>query len=198
MLSRNASIASMSRHRVLWALLAATAAICSAYGNSPEPDRTAIGEAVQTCTAQGAFGYRFGEQDARPRESGVAPFEIEGLSAERDGLFEIAAAAWFGKAPVPEDDRTALAAWVYHALEAQITARRPFARRAGRKDGVTYFSDADLAKGFALDLSHDGLRVRLACSDLARKQRAWKPVRGVGPESGQKLEDVDAAKTQTP
>jgi hypothetical protein len=174
-------------------LLAAVASVCGAQGNSPEPDRAAIAEAVQTCTAEGAFGYRFGEKDARPHDSAVAPFEIEGLAAQRDGLFEIAAAAWFGKAPMSEEDRYALSAWVYHALETQINARRHFAKRALHKDGVTYFSDADPSKGFALDLSHDGLRVRLACTDNALKKRAWKPVRGVGPESGQKLEDVESA-----
>ena len=183
----------MKRLCALIAFLVLAAPVCTAYANSPEPDRTAIAESTQTCTAEGAFGYRFGEKDARPRDSAIAPFEIEGLGAQRDGLFEIAAAAWFGKAPMSEEDRNALSAWVYHALETQITARRHFVKRATRKDGVTYFSDADPARGFALDLSHDGLRVRLACTDLALKKRAWKPVPGVGPESGQKVEDVDSA-----
>jgi len=182
-----------SKHIAIVIFLAGT--VCTAYGNSPEPDRTAIAAATQTCTAEGAFGYRFGEKDARPHDTAIAPFEIEGLATQRDGLFEIAAAAWFGKAPMSQEDRYALAAWVYHALETQITARRPFAKRTSRKDGVTYFSDTDPARGYTLDLSHDGLRVRLACTDSALKKRAWKTVKGVGPESGQKVEDVEAGQT---
>ncbi len=185
----------MSSRKYIASWAAAAAIVCAAYGNPSEPDRAAIAQAVQTCTQEGAFGYRFGEKDARPRDSGIAPFAIEGLGTQREGLFEIAAAAWFGTAAVPDEERSALAAWVYHALDAQIAARRRFAKRATRKDGVTYFSDADPARGFALGLSHEGQRVRLACTDLARQQRAWKPVKGVGPESGQTLEDVEGVQT---
>lgn len=158
--------------------------------NSPEPDRGALEAAAHTCTAQGAFGYRFGEHDTRPRDTGITPFEIETLGRQSDGLFEIAAVAWFGKAPMSGEDRMALASWVYHLIDTKIAASHHFAKRAAKKDGALYFSDSDPEQGYALDLSHDGVRVRLACIDLERRKNAWKQVKGVGPESNQKIDEI--------
>jgi hypothetical protein len=151
----------------------------TASASSPEPDRAAIAAVAETCNSEGAFGYHFGEKNAQPRDTGISPFEIEGLNTQRDGLFEVSAAAWFGKAPMSDEDRRALTTWVYHAIETQVTARRHFAIRAQHKDGVTYYSDPDIKKGFALDLSRDPLRVRIVCSDQSLKRKAWKQVKGV-------------------
>jgi len=139
----------------------------AANANSPEPSAQTFAAVVQTCTANGAFGYRFGERGATPRQTGQPPFVIETLSENRDGLFEIIAAASFAKAPMSGEDRIALANWVFQKLDSGIAARK-FVRRQERRDGVSYIADA-----FVLDLSHDGTTVQVACTDIARKKRAW-------------------------
>ena len=154
----------MARWCFAIAFLALTAA---ASANSPEPSPQTFAAVIQTCTAGGAFGYRFGEQGVRARETGLPPFVIETLSDGRDGLYEITAAASFAKAPMSGEDRIALANWVFGKLDRGIAARN-FVRRQPRRDGVAYIADA-----FVLDLSHDGTTVRVACTDIARKKRAW-------------------------
>lgn len=168
--------------RRAWALLLPLALGFPAWADSPEPDRSDIAAAAETCTADGAFGYHFRDKAAVPHDIAMAPFAIEKLGRQREGLFEITAVAWFGKAPMSGEDRNALAIWVYHALDTQIVAQHRFAKRALHKDGVTYFSTPDPKRGFALDLSHEATRVRLVCTDLALKKKAWKEGAGPGGE----------------
>jgi len=171
--------------RHAFALLFLLALGFPALANSPEPDREDIQAAAQTCSEDGAFGYHFRDKAAAPRDTAIAPFAIEKLGQQREGLFEITAVAWFGKAPMSGEDRNALAIWVYHAIDAQIVAQHRFAKRAQHKDGVTYFSTPDPKRGFALDLSHEGTRVRLICTDLGLKKKAWKPVKDTSADGEQ-------------
>jgi hypothetical protein len=160
-----------------WIIVVTLLAIGAASAESPEPSREAVAAAARSCTADGAFGHRFGEKtSARGTDTGIAPFRIESLSRRGDGLFEIVAVAWFGKAPMSGEDRIALANWVFGALDAEA-AKRGFARRDERRDGVTYHSSADVATGYTLDLSHDGVNVRIDCTDVALKRRAWSQMR---------------------
>ncbi len=153
----------------LLAVAAATSPI--AWANSPEPSPETIAAITNTCTADGAFGYRFGERKAIAHDTGLAPFAIETLSASRDGLFEIVAAASFAKAPMSGEDRVALAGWVFGKLDAGA-AMRKFSRREPRRDGVRY-----IASAFVFNLSRDGTTVHVTCTDIARKTRAREEMR---------------------
>jgi hypothetical protein len=151
------------------AILALTA---SAYANSPEPSPATFAAVIQTCTADGAFGYRFGEHGVSAHATGLPPFVIATLSQNREGLFEIIAAASFAKAPMSGEDRIALTNWVFEKLDSGVAARK-FVHRQKRRDGIAY-----IASAFVLDLSHDGTTVRIACTDIARKKPAWSERRG--------------------
>lgn len=159
----------MRRIFIALSLLAITAA---AQANSPEPSRQTLAALANTCTADGAFGYRFGDHRASVRDTGLPPFVIATLSDGQGGLYEIVAAASFAKAPMSGEDRIALAKWVFGQLDSGIAARK-FARRQDRRDGVAYIADA-----FVLDLSRDGTTIRISCTDIARKQQAWRERRG--------------------
>ena len=148
-------------------MLAILALTVAAYANSPEPSRETFAAVVKTCTADGGFGYRFGDQHAVPRDTSLPPFAIETLSQGREGLFEIVARASFAKAPMSGEDRIALARWVFATLDTDIAAARQFARREPRRDGVQF-----VAASFVFDISRDGTEVRLTCTDIARKRAA--------------------------
>jgi hypothetical protein len=151
-----------------------------ALAESPEPDRPAIVRAAQSCTAEGAFGHRFGEKNAGPKSgTGVPPFAIETLSstAREDAVFEITAVASFAKALMSGEDRIALANWFFRALDTEAAAERRFPKRDVRQDGVTFHSNADVTTGYTLDISHDGTSVWIACTDVALKRRAWSEMR---------------------
>ena len=152
-----------------WALALAA---FPAAANSPEPSREAFAAVVQTCTADGGFGYRFGDKLAVPHDTGLAPFAIETLSESRDGLFEIVARASFAHAPMSGEDRIALAGWVTRKLDTDIAAARQFPRREPRHDGVQF-----VAASVVFDISRDGTEVRLTCTDIARKRAAREEVR---------------------
>ena len=147
-----------------WALALAA---FPAAANSPEPPRETFAAVVKTCTADGGFGYRFGDKHATTRGTGLPPFAIETLSESRDGLFEIVAHASFAHAPMSQEDRIALTDWVTRKLDADITAARQFPRREPRRDGVQF-----VAANVVLDISRDGTEVRLTCTDIARKRAA--------------------------
>jgi len=155
---------------------AAVLLLLPARAESPEPDPVAIVRAAQSCTAEGAFAHRFGEKLAKPAtETGAPPFTIEALSGTGRGdvVFEITAVASFAKARMSGEDRIAMASWFFRALNGEIAAEKRFVRRDMRRDGVAYHSNADVRTGFVLDLSHDGTEVRLDCTDVALKRRAW-------------------------
>jgi hypothetical protein len=145
-----------------WALLVT---MIPAHANSPEPSREVFAAVEKTCTAAGAFGYRFGASHATARDTGLPPFIIETLSESRNGLFEIVATASFAKAPMSGEDRIALAGWVSQKLDTDIAAARQFLHREPRRDGVQF-----IAAGFTLAISQDGTAVRLTCTDLARRR----------------------------
>lgn len=158
--------------RWVWSAIAVLALLTAASANSPEPSAETLAALAKTCTADGAFGYRFGQKDAVLLGwAGIPPFAVETLSNGRDGLFEIVAAAAFARAPMSGEDRIALAGWVFKKLDTAIAARN-FLRRQERRDGVAY-----IAAGFVLDLSRDGTTVRVSCTDIERKQRARQGAR---------------------
>lgn len=147
-----------------------------AHAESSEPDHSTIVRVAQKCTAQGAFGHRFGEKSvevAPPAD--VPPFFLENLSSTRrdDAVFEITAAASFAHALMSNEDRIAMATWVFRALDKEVSAEHRFAKRIERRDGVLYAS----GDGFTFDLSHDGTKVRLTCTSIALKQRAQEEMR---------------------
>ena len=157
-------------------LVLALAIAPAALAESPEPDHAAIVRAVRSCTAEGAFGHRFGEKNGKSvPDGGAAPFAVETLSgtAREDAVFEITAAASFARAKMSGEDRVALADWVLRALDAEAAAEHRFTGRTARRDGVLYVSGAD----FTLDLSRDGTDVRLTCTSIALKQRAREQMR---------------------
>ena len=88
-------------------------------------------------------------------------------------VFEIEAAASFARALMSNEDRIALARWVFNAIDAEIAAQRRFAERQPRRDGVSYIS----GNGFVLDLARDGTDVFLTCTDAELKKRARIDIR---------------------
>lgn len=145
----------------------------AASASSPEPSPSAFAALARTCTADGAFGLHFGQKNvALAGWAGIAPFAVDAWSEGRDGLYQITAAASFAKAPMSQEDRVALAAWVLRKLDSDIAATHRFSRRDPRRDGVR-FSTATLA----LDLSQSGTTVRMTCTDLARKNAAREELR---------------------
>jgi hypothetical protein len=141
-----------------WRVLVLAALTASAGANSPEPSRQTIAAVANTCTAEGAFGHRFGEPITE-RGAGIAPFAIERPSQHGpDGDWvEITATASFAHAPMSQEDRVFLAKWVYEQLVARVAARK-FPHRHNRSDGTSFIDPL-----FVLDLSRDETTVRLSC-----------------------------------
>lgn len=155
-----------------WLALALVALTAAASANSPEPSRETIAAVANTCTADGAFGFRFGQKNVSVAGwAGIAPFGVDNWSEGRDGLYEITAAASFARAPMSEEDRGFLAGWVFKQLVDAITARK-FARRQDRLQGVAFIADR-----FVFDIARDGTTVRLTCTDIARKKAAREDAR---------------------
>jgi hypothetical protein len=148
--------------RALFALMLVAAG--PAFADAPEPSRQAIAKAAQTCTAEGAFGLRFGGTSSDAGQD-IPPFAVDQVSS-RAGIFRITAHAWFGKAPMSAEDRRALAGWVVRALDSEA-GKRGFARREQRADGVTYTSASAPHAGYALDISHEGVDVWIVCTDFS-------------------------------
>jgi len=132
-----------------------------ALAGSLEPSRQDIAHAAETCTADGAFGIRFGDKP-EPLETatGISPFRLKSLRATRQGgVSAIAAEASFAKAQMSQEDRVAVASWVLHAIDAEIRSTRRFARRDAGDGRIRYLFD-----NYALVLSRDGTEVLLACA----------------------------------
>lgn len=143
-----------------------------AFASSLEPSPADIARAAQSCTAEGAFGIRFGAADLS-KGAAIGPFAVEQISTKPPhGVFRIATLASFAKAQMSEEDRMAVATWVLRKLDAEIAANRRFAARQPRPDGVTYFSANDRRTGYALDISHSGVAVRMICTDLSLAPQA--------------------------
>lgn len=140
--------------------------LAPAFANSPEPSQEDIARAAQTCTADGAFGIRFGEPNEAGKRTDIPPFAIDQVSSRGSGVFRVIARADFGRAPMSAEDRRALAGWVLRALDSQA-AKRSFVRHESRHNGVTFYSSAEPHKGYALDLEHDGVNVWMVCTDLS-------------------------------
>jgi hypothetical protein len=147
-------------------LLAAclTAPVLAAPG---EPSPAQIRHLAQACTAEDAFGLHFAQKMSAdsPLKAGAewAPVQLLSVRLARGQLIEVDATASFAKALMSNEDRIALARWVFRALDAEIRSSRRFVRRAARPGGVRYG-----APGVTLDLSHDGVVVRLACASGAK------------------------------
>jgi len=139
-----------------------------ALADSPEPDRITFAKVAQTCSETGAFGYTFGEKNAGPRDTGLAPFQIETLRGE-NGLYEITAKAYFGKALMSQEDRIALADWVARKLDRQIAAAHKTAVRTTAADGEVRFTFGNTL----LSLGYDGVTVQLTCTDVVRQSAAF-------------------------
>lgn len=145
------------------ALLLFAAFVSPVLASSPEPTRAQIDALAATCTAEGAFGLRFGSAPGTP-STPLPPFAVDQVSS-RSGIFRITAKASFAKAPMSGEDRTHLAAWVLRALD-KAAVKRGFAKRTPRADGVTFFTSREAHSGVALDLSRAGTTVWLVCTDL--------------------------------
>jgi hypothetical protein len=166
--------------RCLFVTAVATAlAVPPAFAAPAEPGRADIARAAEACTVQGAFGLKFGEtfRNASTRQAGAewTPFQTLTVSTapRTEQVFEIEATASFARALMSNEDRIALARWVFKAIDTEITTKRGFATRQPRQNGVAYTS----ASGFVLDLSRDGTEIFLTCTDAALKQRARMPIR---------------------
>lgn len=155
-----------------WLALALAAVTASATANSPEPSRQEITAVANTCTADGAFGIRFGQKNVIVLGwFGIAPFAVDDWSEGRDGLYEITAAASFARAPMSEEDRGFLAALVFKQLTNAVATRK-FVRRQDRRQGVAFIFDR-----FVFDIARDGTTVRVTCTDVARKEAAREEAR---------------------
>ena len=139
-------------------LLALTAPVFAGAPNEPSPAQNR--HIAEACTAQDAFGLRYGQTIAGSAQAGPEWAPFQELSVRPGEAAQVEATASFGKALMSNEDRIALAAWVFRALDGEIQSRHSFARRDLRPDGVTYHSVA----GFTLDLSHAGVTVRIACA----------------------------------
>lgn len=146
--------------RVLFLAACLTAPVLAAPS---EPSPAQIRHLAEACTAEEAFGLHFAQKmsanDSLPAAPEWAP--VQWLSARRNsgGIFEVEATASFEKALMSNEDREALARWVFRALDAEIQSRHSFARRDARPNGATYS-----APGLIFDLSQDGAVVRMTCS----------------------------------
>lgn len=138
-----------------------------------EPSSAQIRHIAETCTTQGAFGVSFNEKFSghSPRAAAAewAPFQILFVrpNVESGQVLEVGAMASFEKALMSNEDRVALANWVFHALDAEIQSTHRFVRRDAHPNGVTYHS----APGFTLDLSHEGVVVHMDCTSERRPAR---------------------------
>ncbi len=156
---------------LLWIFPAILCAIPT-FANSPEPSDKDITRAAQTCTADGAFGVRFGDKVSENEKSaGIAPFGPVTVRAHEDGIYEIWASASFAKAPMSQEDRFALTGWFLRKLDSEITATRKFTHREPLSDGVVFLFQSAGSEGFLLNIHQIGTSVFLTCSDIARKTR---------------------------
>lgn len=129
-----------------------------------EPSAAQIRHLAQACTAEDAFGLSFAQKmrASTPLAAGPEWAPVQWLSLRRNSagqLLKVEATASFEKALMSNEDRIALANWVFHALDVEIQSRRSFVRRDARPNGVTYS-----APGLAFDLSHDGAVLHMACA----------------------------------
>jgi hypothetical protein len=146
--------------------IAFVALAAAATANSPEPSPKTLAAVAATCTADGAFGFRFGQKNVSVAGwAGIPPFGVDNWSEGYDGLYEITAAASFAKAPMSEEDRGFLADWVFKKLAAAIAARK-LLHRKDRFQGVAFVFDR-----VVFDISRTGTTVRLTCTDTLRKTR---------------------------
>lgn len=141
-----------------WGAIAVLILTSAAYANSPEPTRQTLAAVAASCSAEGAFGHRFGDTIAE-LGAGIAPFAIDAPARHgpNGDWVEVSASASFAHAPMSQEDRVFLAKWVYEQLVARVAARK-FLHRHSRSDGTTFVDPL-----FVLDLSRDGTTVRLRC-----------------------------------
>jgi hypothetical protein len=131
-----------------------------------EPSPAQIRHLAQACTAEDAFGLHFAQKMSSsaslPAGPEWAPVQLLSIRLAPDSgqVLEVEATASFAKALMSNEDRAALATWVFRALDSEIQSGHDFAHREMRPNGTTYHS----ADGLTLDLSHDGVVVHLACA----------------------------------
>ncbi len=132
-----------------------------------EPSPAQIRHLAEACTAEDAFGLPFAQKMSTdspiPAGAEWAPVQTLSVRLATGQLVEVDATASFAKALMSNEDRVALAHWVFRALDAEIQSRHSFVRRDARPDGVRY-----AAPGVSLDLSQEGVVVRLACARGAK------------------------------
>ncbi len=163
-------------------------------GGAPlEPGATQIAHAAATCTAKGAFGFRFGDRYMGHWVDTTLPPEQAPFTAATIGLYRLAthmdahypriyqveAFADFQKKPSTYGTWP-LAERFFQAINAQIVASHRFAVREvlpsgsahHHYGGALYRSSATLETGYTLKLTYDLTLVKLTCTDLVRKQLA--------------------------
>ena len=145
-------------------LLFATFLTAPAFAAPSEPSPAQIRHLAQSCTVKDAFGLQFGQKlSASTLPVGAEWAPVQQLSARLDDsrLIAVEATASFEKALMSNEDRIALARWVFRALDTEIQSGRHFAHREMRPDNVTYD-----APGVRLALSQEGVVVHLTCAQL--------------------------------
>jgi len=144
----------------------------------------------QRCTAQGGFGFRFGQAEdevpkirmatqnsrfARPPPGDWLPFEDFEVVFTSHGrrLFSINATARFA------DDAAARS---FATAEAKRFANLAPAEKNGASDAVHYQSvapdDGKPLSGFSIEIEAQGTQVFLTCTDIAMKRIAWSEALG--------------------
>jgi hypothetical protein len=124
------------------------------------PDHGAVAHAAKACTAQGAFGRRFGELqyghiDATAGDE-WAPFEMLTISAHR-----ITSIATFqGK---PGEDGFEPAHRFLKAFDKAVKEAAKFPHRQAHGDGVTFRSGDAPDAGLEFDIRQDGEHVIADC-----------------------------------
>lgn len=168
---RNASIAAA-------AFLAAAVFSCAA-GAAPAPSLAPtfdeLKRGIDSCAADGAFGFRFG--DRRPgahlqltaTPQSWAPFASFTISVTYSSqrIFQVLTELDFLGESKPEDERHAEAKAIVDAAEAYIQSTHRFAKRkVEAADGsVEYFSDASEKSGISLWLWLNRYVIMIACTD---------------------------------
>lgn len=164
----------MRRH-VLALTLAGLASPMFAEAPS-EPSPAQIRRVAEACTAQGAFGHRFGESQIGLITVKVGPqwtpFRNLTIRAtpQTHQTYQIEAEAIIGKQSDPTDKNWARAERIRKTLKSEIAASHRFAHYDASMDN--YQSADDWHSGYSLSIEAHENQIILTCTDEKLREQA--------------------------
>ena len=171
--------------RIHVALAVFAALLGSAAAETPPVmDRATVVRVANTCTAEGAFGHKFGEtwQSGATGQLGYPVFHaapgpdwaplsaLDGSYSPRSHqLWHLKASVNFGEPSQPGSPREAMARQLFEAVDAEVRATRQYTARNVETDfgwmkAVLYTFGADRENGFSLRLVFSASFFNLQCA----------------------------------